>query len=34
VLTDTARFLGLTAPQNMISTNLALTANFATSRHD
>jgi hypothetical protein len=31
VLTDTARFLGLTAAEDMIPAHLALTANFATS---
>ena len=34
VLTDTAGFLRLTAPEDRISTNLTFTANFTTSRHN
>ena len=34
VLTDAARFLRLAAPQDVISTDLALATNFTTSRHD
>jgi hypothetical protein len=33
VLTDTAGFLRLTAAEDVIPAHLALTANFATSRH-
>jgi len=34
VLTDSARFLGLTATQDMIAAYLTFATNFATSRHD
>jgi len=34
VLADAAGFLRLTAPEDRISTNLAFTANFTTSRHN
>jgi hypothetical protein len=33
VLTDTAGFLRLTTAEDVIATDLTLTANFATSRH-
>jgi hypothetical protein len=34
VLTDTARFLGLTAPQDAVAADLPFATNITTSRHN